>query len=59
MTHPAIDTYTDLDGNTVEPPEINWLETGIDIDGQPCDRYSTGPETSVWLDDDLAEVEVN
>ena len=53
-----IESYTDLSGNQILVTELNWLQTGIDIDGQPCDRYSTNPETSVWLDDYYQEVEV-
>jgi hypothetical protein len=51
--------YYDLDGKPVNTAELEWVETGIDIDGQCCDRYMTGPETSVWLDADMVnEVEV-
>lgn len=53
------DTYTDLLGNTIEPPELNWLATDIDINGDPVDCYSTSPDTRVWLDDDYQEVEMD
>ena len=59
MTNQSAHTYTDLDGNPVEPPELNWLETGVDIEGSPCDRYTTGPESSVWLDDEFREVDTH
>ena len=37
---------------------LNWLEDGRSaVDGEVCSRYSTGPEDSVWLNEDFEEVE--
>lgn len=52
--------YTNLDGQPVTVPCLDWLEDGTSDEGEPCSRYYIGEEDgdsqSVWLDDDLNEV---
>jgi hypothetical protein len=43
--------YTDLYGNLITVDEMNWLEDGLDVNGDPCSRYDIGNEESVWLED--------
>lgn len=53
-------TYTNLVGEIVEVDCLDWLEDGLDEDGEPCSRYYIGEEDgdsqSVWLNDDMIEV---
>ncbi|MFZ1342926.1 hypothetical protein [Thiothrix eikelboomii] len=63
-------TYTDQDGYLVAVPCLDWLEDGVywadsedDEIGEylPCSRYcigeADGDSQSIWLNDDLVEVQ--
>lgn len=56
--------YTDMTGCVVQVDTLDWLEDGYyyeDDERLPCSRYCVGEENgdgvSVWLNDDMQEVE--
>jgi len=50
--------YMSINDEMVVVDELHWLEDGRDVNGNRCARYSIGNEDSVWLDEDMKEVEV-
>lgn len=61
----SLTAYTNLDGELVDTGKLEWLEDAVELveteEGEErveCARYWIEGEHSVWLNEDLVEVQI-